>query len=299
MIESINSSEHWSGYQLIDSGNHRKLERFGDFTLIRPEPQALWQPGLTNKEWLHHAHAEFIQKGSYGGEWKKLKAIKDSWTLNYIEKGLKLKFKLSLTGFKHVGIFPEQADNWQYIYNHMSQIAKKEPDVKFLNLFAYTGGASLAAKAAGADVVHVDSVKQVVSWAKDNMELSGLQNIRWTIEDALKFVQREVKRGKKYHGIALDPPAYGLGTNGERWKLEEQIDELIHATAQLLHPENYVYILNCYSLGFSSLVVDNLLRSHFPKHKNHFSGEIFLKCQTGYKLPLGVVGRLNSNDIHG
>lgn len=294
MIESINASAHWSGYKLLDCGNDLKLEKFGDYILIRPEPQAIWRPALSIKEWQQAAHAQFMQKSSYAGEWQKLKNIKDQWTLSYIEEGLRMKFKLSLTGFKHVGIFPEQSDNWQFIYKGITNIRKYESDVRFLNLFAYTGGASLAAKAAGADVVHVDSVKQVVGWARENMELSGLQNIRWTVEDALKFVQREVKRGKKYHGIAMDPPAYGLGANGERWKLEEQIDELIHATAQLLHPEHYIYILNCYSLGFSSLVTDNLLKSHFPERKNRYSGEIYLESDTSFRLPLGVVGRLHS-----
>ncbi len=289
----LHTPTHWKEYELIDCGNFSKLEKFGPYILIRPEPQAVWEPVMNMQEWRKQAHAEFIQKGSYAGDWKNLKQIPDHWNINYKHKGLDLKFRLSMTGFKHVGIFPEQAVNWDFLYNFYNNI-KSQEQPSFLNLFAYTGGASIAAKAAGADVIHCDSVKQVVSWARQNMELSNLDNVRWVIEDALKFVKREVKRGKKYNGIALDPPAYGIGANGERWKLEENINELIYETSQLLHPTNYCYILNCYSLGFSSLVVENLLQSHFPKHLGRETGEICLQSKTGYRLPLGVVGRLQS-----
>ncbi|MSQ79526.1 MAG: oxidoreductase [Flavobacteriaceae bacterium] len=284
---------HWKDYELLDCGNFMKLERFGQYVLIRPEPQAVWEPVMNTKEWQQQAHAEFMQKGSYSGEWKQLKPTNKNWEIAYKNAGMNIRFKLSLTGFKHVGVFPEQAVNWDFIYETMKKAAEGSAEKpSFLNLFAYTGGASLAAKAAGADTVHVDSVKQVVSWARENMELSNLDNIRWTVEDALKFVKREVKRGKKYHGIAMDPPAYGIGANGERWKLEEQINELIAETAQLLHEQNACYILNCYSLGFSSLVVANLLDRHFPNHQNKNHGEIFLKSRTNLNLPLGVVGRI-------
>jgi 23S rRNA (cytosine1962-C5)-methyltransferase len=289
MIATLTPS-NFSDYELIDCGNFSKLERFGKIILIRPEPQAVWEPVLSAHEWRKMAHAEFEQKSSYAGNWKQLKEIKSNWNIFYSLGNGRIGFKLSMTGFKHVGVFPEQSVNWDFIYKNLSQM--KQPS--FLNLFAYTGGASLAAKAAGADVVHVDSVKQVVSWARENMELSGLDNIRWTVEDALKFVKREVKRGKKYQGIALDPPAYGIGANGERWKLEEQLNELVGETAQLLDTENYLYILNCYSLGFSSLIVENVLQQHFPKAKNRLIGEIYLQSTEGPKLPLGVVGRMNS-----
>jgi len=195
-----------------------------------------------------------------------------------------------LTAFKHVGVFPEQAVNWDFIFNSIGEM--KTPKPKVLNLFAYTGGASLAARAAGADVTHVDSVKQVVTWANDNMTLSKLDNIRWLVEDALKFVKREQRRGNKYNGIILDPPAYGHGPNGEKWKLEENINEMVKAVVELLDEQEHFLILNAYSLGFSAMILENL----FPKMKKSKleTGELFLKAKYGNVLPLGVFGRLKS-----
>lgn len=282
---------HFDEYALLDVGDFQKLERFGKIITIRPEPQAVWKPKWDIKTWRSKAHLEFSQTSSYAGNWKKLRSdAPDQWTIRYPLGKDALVMNLSTTGFKHVGIFPEQATNWDFIYAHLAKMTSPT----FLNLFAYTGGASLAAKAAGADVVHVDSVRQVVGWARQNMESSKLDNIRWTVEDALKFIQREVRRGKKYQGIIMDPPAYGIGAQGERWKLEEQINELVAASAQLLDQEHHVYILNCYSLGFSSLVVQNLLGTYFPKVKNLEAGELFLPSETGFKLPLGVFGRFYS-----
>ena len=197
-------------------------------------------------------------------------------------------FRLALTSFKHVGIFPEQKVNWDYIAESIHLIKAEQP--KVLNLFAYTGGASLAAKAAGADVTHLDTVRQVVSWSKENMELSGLTDIRWVVEDALTFVKREVKRGKKYNGIILDPPAYGHGANGERWKLEDHINEMMKLVIQLLDETECFLVLNTYSLGFSSLIIENLL-SGIPELN---SGELFLPSKTGFRLPLGVFGRFRN-----
>lgn len=286
------SPKHWKDYELIDCGNFEKLERFGQYTLIRPEPQAVWDKVMSDKEWKQLADATFDQKSSNSGEWIKHKNVKDNWNLNYASNDVRIKFKMALTRFKHVGIFPEQADNWEYIYSSIKGFKNKHP--KVLNLFAYTGGASLAAKAAGADVVHVDSVKQVISWAKDNMELSNLKDIRWTVEDALKFVKREVKRGKTYNGIILDPPAYGIGAKGERWKLEESINEMLSDVAKLLDKKEYFLVINTYSLGFSALIIENLLKSHFPNVKSMEIGETLLYAKSGVKLPLGVFGRFNS-----
>lgn len=286
------SPQHWKDYELIDCGNFQKLERFGKYTLIRPEPQAVWDKVMTDKEWKQLADGTFDQKGSSSGEWIKHKNVEENWNLNYASNDLRIKFKMALTRFKHIGIFPEQADNWEYIYAAIKRFKTKQP--KVLNLFAYTGGASLAAKAAGADVVHVDSVKQVISWAKDNMELSNLKDIRWTVEDALKFVKREVKRGKIYNGIILDPPAYGIGAQGERWKLEESINEMMGDLAKLLDKKEYFFIINTYSLGFSALIIENLLKSHFPQMKTMEIGETLLVARSGVKLPLGVFGRFSS-----
>jgi 23S rRNA (cytosine1962-C5)-methyltransferase len=280
--------EHWQDYELLDCGNFEKLERFGQIVLIRPEPQALWQPVWSAEEWQKMAHGRFEQQGSNAGSWVALrKGLPEHWYLKYNSEQLKLKFRLALTGFKHVGIFPEQADNWEYIAQQVKRLGQ---GARVLNLFAYTGGASLAAKQAGADVIHLDSVKQVVSWSRSNMELSGLTDIRWLVEDARKFVQREVKRGRTYQGIMLDPPAYGLGPNGERWKLEEQLGPMMEDVFRLLDPEGHFLVLNAYSLGLSSLIVDNFLAQHYGLEQRE-SGELFLQARSGMKLPLGVFGR--------
>lgn len=282
------SPTHWKEYELLDCGNYEKLERFGKYVLRRPEPQAIWDKVLDEKEWKRMAQGTFSQKGAHSGEWQ-LRDMPDTWPIHYSHEGLKMKMRLALTGFKHVGIFPEQAANWDFIYQSVKNL--KHPDPKVLNLFAYTGGASLAAKAAGADVVHVDSVKQVVSWARENMEISGLQNIRWTVEDAHKFVKRELKRGRVYQGILLDPPAYGIGAKGERWKLEDSLNEMLGDLSQLLDPQNSFFLLNVYSLGLSALVAENLIKAHFPQAKNVECGELYLKSNTEYNLPLGVFAR--------
>jgi 23S rRNA (cytosine1962-C5)-methyltransferase len=278
----------FNDYELIDCGNFEKLERFGKYITIRPEPQAVWVPKLSEKEWTKMAHVRFVAVSSSSGKWNKLKEIPDRWTMEYPLKADSkkvIRFRLALTAFKHVGIFPEQASNWDYIYESVSKMRTNQP--KVLNLFAYTGGASLAAKAAGADVIHLDSIKQVVSWANANMELSGLTDIRWIVEDAMAFVRKEVKRGKKYNGIILDPPAYGHGTEGQKWKLEDMITEMMKNVLSLLDDDERFLILNTYSLGFSSLIVENLLAGQ----PNLQTGELFLQATSRMKLPLGVFGR--------
>ena len=297
--------ENWIDYELLDCGDFEKLERFGKYILIRPEPQAVWDKGLSNREWDDMAHVRFIPSSSSAGDWKKMREMPDRWNVSYEIRNLKseirtvLNFRLALTSFKHVGIFPEQAVNWEYVYECLTpNPSPKErgavPSV--LNLFAYTGGASLAAKAAGADVVHLDSVKQVVTWARENMELSGLKDIRWVVEDAMTFVKREVKRGKKYQGIILDPPAYGHGTDGQKWKLEEMINEMMKMVFSLLDEKNYFLVFNSYSLGFSSLIVENLLRERMSSATASETGELYLQSKTGIKLPLGVFGRIGKQN---
>ena len=209
----------------------------------------------------------------------------DRWMVSYKTDGLNLRMRLALTAFKHVGIFPEQAENWDFIAGSLAKCNVERPRV--LNLFAYTGGASLAACAAGADVTHVDSVKQVVSWSKENMEASGLKDIRWVVEDAFKFVQREVKRGKTYHGIILDPPAYGRGPDGEKWILEKQINDLIGMCSQLLEPGHAFFLINLYSMGFSHVITENMVVSHFPAQPFE-SGELLLTDKAGRSLPTGT-----------
>jgi 23S rRNA (cytosine1962-C5)-methyltransferase len=283
---------HWKDYQLVDSGGFEKLEKFGDYTLARPEPQAVWDKSLPEEEWQRRASAFFRKEKNNPekGQWELKRGMKDKWLMDYRHDRLQLTFKLALSSFKHVGIFPEQAVNWDYIFEKTSLF----PNPRVLNLFAYTGGASLAAKAAGADVVHVDSVKQVVSWARENMEASHLDNIRWIVDDATKYVKREVKRGSLYQGIILDPPAYGRGPEGEKWLLEEHINELLKLCAQLLDPQGHYLILNLYSLGFSALIVDNLVTSCFGKVSQPEYGELYLPDSFNKKLPLGVFYRFSN-----
>ena len=286
----------WQEYQLIDSGDYEKLERFGKYVLRRPEPQAVWRKHLPVQEWEHRADAWFKkEKGKAGlegnekGEWILKPNMPGQWFVHYEYKSMKLRFRLGLTAFKHIGIFPEQAENWNFIFD--SILGMKQAQPKVLNLFAYTGGASLAAKAAGADVTHVDSVKQVLSWSRENMEASGLSGIRWVLEDALKFVKREVKREKIYQGIILDPPAYGRGPDGERWILEDQIAELMDACGSLLDTQTGFCVLNLYSMGFSSLIAENLIRDYFPHSIEPEYGELFVPDDFGRKLPLGIYSR--------
>jgi 23S rRNA (cytosine1962-C5)-methyltransferase len=287
------SADNWEEYELIDCGDFEKLERFGKYITIRPEPQAVWPKNYSPKEWEKMAHVKFVPKSSSSGEWKKLKQMPDQWEIKYSLEPAggseQLVFRLGLTSFKHVGIFPEQAVNWDAIYSYLTKLNKP----KFLNLFAYTGGASIAARAAGADVTHVDSIKQVVSWANENMQKSKLDNIRWMVDDALKFVKKEIRRGNTYQGIILDPPAYGHGPAGEKWKLEDNIAEMMQSVLEILDKEHHLLILNAYSLGFSAMVPENLLRPFANKHKSKLSvGELYLNAKSGIKLPLGVWGKL-------
>ena len=287
---NILTPTHWKEYELIDCGNFEKLERFGNVILIRPEPQAVWSKQLPESEWQKVHHIRFKGRSATSGEWvKKKQDIPDRWYISYQNKDVQIKLRLALTSFKHVGLFPEQAVNWDYISETLKLF--KTPQPKVLNLFAYTGGASLVARAAGADITHVDSIKQIITWANENQELSGLKDMRWVVEDALKFVKREIKRGKKYNGIILDPPAYGHGPNGEKWKLEDHLQEMMRDVAHLLEEDEHFLLLNTYSLGFSSLIVENILKDTLPKNNKIEIGELYLQATAGSKLPLGVFGK--------
>lgn len=285
--------QHWKDYELIDSGDYEKLERFGKYIIRRPEPQAVWRKSLPEKEWEDAADATFkkekgktTQDGNDKGVWVQKNGMPDQWFINYEYKEMKLRFRLGLTSFKHVGVFPEQSENWDFIYDTVRNLNVSEP--KVLNLFAYTGGASIAAKSAGADVTHVDSVKQVITWSRENMDASDLHDIRWIVEDALKFCRREVKRGKKYNGIILDPPAYGRGPDGEKWILEENIAEIMSLCSQLLEESNSFLILNLYSMGFSAVIADNLIKDYFSDVKDRTYGELVVPEKSGKNLPLSI-----------
>ena len=288
--------EPWSEYELIDSGNFQKLERFGDFILARPEPQAIWDKSLADEEWTQRAHAVFQRdrQSPERGDWQTKPDMRDPWSVSFKQGGLNLTFKLALTTFKHVGLFPEQANNWVYIHDKIKSILPNVARPTVLNLFAYTGGSSLAARQAGAEVTHVDAVKPVISWARENMDYSELNNIRWMVEDAMKFVRREVRRGNQYNGIILDPPAYGRGPAGEKWVLEEHLNELLKACADLLDRTDFFFIINLYSLGFSPLILDNLVRQIFGTVPNPEWGELAVSDQADKRLPLGVFYRFSS-----
>lgn len=268
-------SEGWTDYELIDAGNERKLERWGNIVTIRPERQAYFTPGMPVEEWNEIAHLEFVPKGNTSGKWvTRQKLPQEDWTIKFKN----LTFLLETTKFKHVGIFPEQATNWNLISSHLSK-----PGMKMLNLFAYTGAASVVGKSKGADVTHVDSVKQLISWAKNNMEASGLSDIRWMHEDALKYAQRELKRGNLYHLIVMDPPAWGIGANKEKWKIEQKLEGLIEVASQLLHPGGLL-ILNTYSPKVKLEEIDYFAKKHFEKVE---ISELWKKTFTGKDMFFG------------
>lgn len=278
-------------YELIDSGDFEKLERFGAYILRRPEPQAIWHKSLAESEWRRIADASFLrdERNDERGEWRLSPKMPSRWNIRYDYRDMHLSMRLGLTSFKHVGIFPEQAANWNFIYDRC--IAKR--DAKVLNLFAYTGGASLAARAAGAEVTHVDSVKQVVTWSRENMEASGMDGIRWIVEDAMKFVLREVRRGNRYDGIILDPPAYGRGANGEKWVLEENIAQMLECCAELLVPKGSFLVFNLYSMGLSSTLARTIVHQMFgiPSHEEY--GELCFADRASKELPLGTYYRFS------
>ena len=302
-------SENWQDYELIDSGEGEKLERFGLYCLARPEPKALWHKSLSPAEWTRLTHTRFTPGAGFGkagkedsGTWERLKKMEDQWVIRYKAgtKGLDFRLRLGLTSFKHVGVFPEQAPNWEFIHRETSTLVTAArtsgaAKPKILNLFAYTGAASLAAKSAGADVTHLDSVRQVVTWARDNMERSGLTDIRWVVEDAMKFARREAKRGNLYDGIILDPPAYGHGPDGEKWKLDECLFDLLDSVAKILRPKDSFMVLNLYSNGYSALLGETVVKEAFGLKKEGYSmesGELALCDRFGKALPLSIVVRL-------
>jgi 23S rRNA (cytosine1962-C5)-methyltransferase len=288
--------DDWKDYALIDSGHGEKLERFGKYTLIRPEPQAIWTPALSEEAWKKLAHARFdrAQKDRFrftddvNGGWQKGN-LPDNWIINYSSIKFEIKLRLSLTSFGHVGVFPEQASNWNFIFDTLQHFPVKQP--RMLNLFAYTGAASLVARLAGAQVTHVDASRPGLNWANQNMELNALDNIRWVYEDALKFVKREVKRGNQYHAIIMDPPPYGRGPEGEKWILVEKLDELVQLSRQLLFPESAFFILSMYAVGLSPRVGLNIVQNHFPGFQPA-AGEFEIPSLRGVPMPMGTFVRM-------
>jgi len=289
---------YWKEYELIDSGQFEKLERFGQYILIRPEPQAIWQPGMDRGEWLNKAHACFNreQKDKYRfsedvtGGWKKLKSMPDNWNVRYQYKDLQVDLRLGLTSFGHVGIFPEQAENWNFIHDTLKEFNGSKP--KVLNLFAYTGAASMVATSTGAIVTHCDASRPGLNWANQNMQINKLDGIRWVYEDALKFIRREAKRGNKYNGVIMDPPPYGRGPEGEKWTLQEKLDELVGLAHEVAEQDSGFFILSMYAAGLPSMVGLNVVKTHFQEVDMQY-GEFALKSYNSRNLPMGTFVRFS------
>lgn len=283
-------SDNWKDYELIDASDGERLERWGKYILIRPDPQIIWKGKKTSPLWKR-ADAIYRRESSGGGKWVKCD-VPESWTINYGN----LRFLIKPMGFKHTGVFPEQASNWKWIEGLCKKRKEEGKEVRVLNLFAYTGGASVAAAKGGATVCHVDAAKNMVAMAKENMRLSGLENApcRYLVDDALKFVQRENRRGNRYDGIIMDPPSYGRGPKGEMWHLEDSIHDLIRETADILSSDPLFFLVNSYTTGLSGSAVSYLVNEEVC---SRFGGKVtsdelgLLVKSTGMCLPCGFATR--------
>lgn len=281
-------ADDWKEYELIDTGSGEKLERWGNYTLRRPDPQVIWPLKDESNMWKK-ADAHYYRDQSGGGRWDYRNNIPERWIISYGE----LKFYIEPTGFKHTGLFPEQAVNWKWM---MDKIRGANRKISVLNLFAYTGGATVAAACAGADVCHVDAAKGMVNWAKENITLSGLENrtVRFITDDVNKFVQREIRRGSKYDAIIMDPPSYGRGPRGEVWKIEDELYNFVEECMSILSDNPLFFLINSYTTGFSPNVLGNILKTNFEKKYNGkiTCGEVGLPVKlSGLVLPCGIFGR--------
>ena len=287
-----NISNNWLDYECLATGNCEKLERYGNIILNRPDPQIIW-PKTNNKIW-NKADAHYYRSNKGGGHWEYNKQLPDKWTINYKH----LTFKISPTNFKHTGIFPEQATNWDYIMDKITTYKEKHDEMRILNLFAYTGCATMAASSAGAtEVVHVDASKGMTDWAKENMHLCHLENnkIRFIVDDVIKFLEREKRRGRTYHGIIMDPPSFGHGPNKEVWRLEDNIQELLTKSKDILDEDFSFLLINSYTTGLSPISLNNILSLTFPNTKIE-TGEIGLPVtDNNLILPCGIYGKVTKD----
>ena len=284
----MRAANNWVDYELLDASAGERLERWGEFILIRPDPQVVWNTPKTHPMWKR-AHARYHRSNTGGGHWETLRPLPDSWQITYGD----LRFNLKPMGFKHTGLFPEQAVNWE---DMADAIRKAGRPIKVLNLFGYTGGATLACLEAGAHVTHVDASKGMVSWGRENAVESGLADrpMRWLVDDCGKFVQREQRRGNKYDAILMDPPSYGRGPNGEVWKLEEQIFPLVRDCVSLLSDTPLFFYINSYTTGLSPSVMQYILHALIPAHLGGTidADEIGLPVSAnGWVLPCGSTAR--------
>lgn len=284
-------ADQWKDYELLDTSGGNRLERWGEQILIRPDPQAIWESEMKRKEWKT-PNAIYHRSNSGGGKWE-IRSLPESWKIRYKD----LTFQIKPMNFKHTGIFPEQAVNWDFM---REKIEKAGRPIKVLNLFAYTGGATMACAKAGASVAHVDASKGMVQWAKENAVLSGVRDcpVRYLVDDCMKFVEREIRRGNTYDGIVMDPPSYGRGPGGEVWQLEEKLYPFMKQVMKILSPNPLFFVLNSYSTGLSASVMEYLLQLTLPKGLGgHFeSGEIGLRVSDGKVFPSGSVARWYAED---
>lgn len=283
----MNIATEWKDYEIIDMANGEKLERWGKYILIRPDPQIIWKEKSYPEKW-NKANATYKRSKTGGGAWNFKNKLPTSWQIKYKE----LTFNIKPMGFKHTGLFPEQAANWDWMIN---KIQKAKRPIKVLNLFAYTGGATVACLYAGASVCHLDSSKGMVAWAKENVMSSKLQErqVRYIVDDVVKFVQREIRRGNTYDAIIMDPPSYGRGASGEVWQFENNISDLVNLCTQVLGNNPLFFLINSYTTGISAEVLNNILKINMKKYKGKMSaGEIGLPMNaSNLVLPCGIYGR--------
>lgn len=279
-------SNKWNDYEILDMADGEKLERWGDIVLIRPDPQIIWKNKSNPSIWKK-ANAHYHRSKSGGGEWEYIKNVPKSWQIKYKN----LVFNLKPMGFKHTGLFPEQAVNWDFM---MNKIKNEKRPIKVLNLFAYTGGATVACASAGASVCHVDSSKGMTAWAKENIASSNLSDkpVRFIVDDVIKFVQREIRRGNKYDAVVMDPPSYGRGANGEVWNIEESLYMLVELCTKILSDDPLFFLINSYTTGLSPNILGNILKMTIKKKGKVTCGEVGLPMKDSeFVLPCGIYGR--------
>ena len=285
----MNLASDWNDYQILDMANGEKLEKWNNIILVRPDPQIIWKQKTYPEKWKK-ADAKYSRSNTGGGAWNYNKKLPSAWQVKYKD----LVFNIKPMGFKHTGLFPEQAVNWDWMINKIKSTNK---EIRVLNLFAYTGGATVACLSAGASVCHVDSSKGMVSWAKENVTSSGLQDrkVRYIVDDVVKFVNREIRRGNKYDAIIMDPPSYGRGTNGEVWKFEDNIYDLVELCSKVLTDKPLFFLINSYTTGISSMVLENILKLNIHAKGKFSNGEIGIPMQnSNLVLPCGIYGRWES-----
>ncbi len=282
----MNVANNWQDYEILDMANGEKLEKWKNITLVRPDPQIIWKNKSFPQKW-NKIDAKYNRSKTGGGSWEYTKKLPESWQVKYKN----LTFNIKPMGFKHTGLFPEQAVNWDWM---IEKIQNENRKIKVLNLFAYTGGATVACLFSGASVCHVDSSKGMVAWAKENVASSGLENkpVRYIVDDVIKFVNREIRRNNKYDAIIMDPPSYGRGTNGEVWQFEEKIYDLVQLCTNVLSDNPLFFLINSYTTGISSKVLENILKLNIKDNGKFSSGEIGLPMkESNLILPCGIYGR--------